>query len=110
METKTIHKCQCKICAQSEAHPEKELHHQMNLLISRLDEQQRRWFVGLEANKMGHGGAQKLSQITGMNVDTIRRGRLELAENLAKRPRDRVRLPGGWRPAVEKKSQPSNKP
>jgi len=109
METETIHKSQCKICTQPEAHLEKELQYQMNLLISRLDEQQRRWYVGLEANKLGYGGAKKLSQITGMNVDTIRRGRLELEEDLAKRPRDRVRLPGGGRPTVEKKSQPSSK-
>jgi hypothetical protein len=109
METEIIHKCQCKICTQPEAHPEKELHYQMNLLISRFDEQQRRWYVGFEAKKLGHGGAKKLSQITGMNVDTIRRGRLELEEDLVNRPRDRVRLPGGGRAAVEKKSQPSSK-
>jgi len=106
METESIHKCQCKICTQPEAYPEKELHHEMNLLISRLDEQQRRWYVGLEAKKFGHGGAKELSQITGMNVDTIRRGRAELEDNLANRPPDRIRLPGAGRPPVEKKNQP----
>ncbi|MGD9093291.1 MAG: hypothetical protein PVF74_10610 [Anaerolineales bacterium] len=110
MKTTTIHQCQCEICTQPGEHPEKELHHEMNLLISRFDEQQRRWYVGLEAKKVGHGGAQKLSQITGMNVDTIRRGRRELEEDLASRPSDRVRLPGAGRPTVEKKSQTSSKP
>jgi len=109
VETKTVHRCQCKICVQPEEHPEKEFHYQTNLFISRLDEQQRRWYVGLEANKLGHGGAKKMSKITGMNVDTIRRGRLEMEEDLANRPCDRVRLPGAGRPAVEKKNQPSNK-
>jgi hypothetical protein len=109
MKTETVHQCQCKICTQPEGHPEKELHYEMNLLISRLDEQQRRWYVGLEAKKLGHGGAVKLSQITGMNVDTIRRGRMELEEDLANRPSDRVRLPGAGRPPVEKKNQPSSK-
>ena len=106
MKTKTVHKCQCKICTQPGSRPEKELHHEMNLLISRLDEQQRRWYVGLEAKKLGHGGAKKLSKITVMNVDTIRRGRTELEEELANRPSDRVRRPGAGRPPIEKKNQP----
>jgi hypothetical protein len=75
----------------------------MNLLLSRLDEQQRRWYVALEAKKLGHGGATLMSQITGMHVDTIRRGRRELDAALQERPVDRVRLPGGGRPPVEKK-------
>ena len=33
--------------------PDKRLHHQMNLLLSRLDEQQQRWYVALQANKLG---------------------------------------------------------
>jgi hypothetical protein len=80
----------------------------MNLLISRLDEQQRRWYVALEAKKLGHGGITLLSQITGMSVDTIRRGRDELDEELSGRPVDDVRLPGGGRPRVEKNNQASN--
>jgi len=81
----------------------------MNLLISRLDEQQRRWYVALEAKRLGHGGAILLAQITGLHVDTIRRGREELDDELANRPADRVRLPGGGRPPVEKKRQASKK-
>lgn len=104
MEIKETHQCQCKNCIQPEPHPDKEVHHQMNLFISRLDEQQRRWYVGLEAKKLGHGGAVKLAQITGMNVDTIRRGRRELEGDLADRPRERVRVPGAGRPTVEKKA------
>lgn len=77
----------------------------MNLLLSRLDEQQRRWYVALEAQKMGHGGAVRMSEISGMHLDTIRRGRQELDKALADRPDDRVRLPGGGRQPVEKKSQ-----
>jgi hypothetical protein len=77
----------------------------MNLLLSRLDEQQRRWYVALEAKKLGHGGVQRMSTITGMSPDTIRRGHEELENSLAGRPVDRVRLAGGGRPPVEKKSQ-----
>jgi hypothetical protein len=36
-----------------------------NLLVSRLDEQQRRWFVALEAKRVGRGGETLLAQITG---------------------------------------------
>jgi hypothetical protein len=107
MPAKAVHQCQCPNCQQPGGHPDKELHHQMNLLISRLDEQQRRWYVALEAKKLGHGGITLLSQITGMSVDTIRRGRDELDEELSNRPTERVRLPGGGRPRVEKNSPAS---
>jgi hypothetical protein len=71
--------------------------------MSRLDEQQRRWYAAVESTEIGHGGDRQLSQITGLHVDTIRRGREELADTLEGRPADRIRLPGGGRPAVEKK-------
>jgi len=61
-----IHICQCANCQQLEEYPDKRLHQQMNLLLSRLDEQQRRWYVAVEANRMGHGGVRLLSQITGL--------------------------------------------
>ena len=77
----------------------------MNLLCSRLDEQQRRWYVALEANRIGHGGDRLLSQITGLDEKTIRRGRGALATLLADRPAERVRRPGGGRPTVKKKTQ-----
>ena len=104
MTEKTIRECQCPTCQQPGEHPDKELHRWMNLFLSRLDEQQRRWYVALEAKKMGHGGATRMSQITGMHVDTIRRGVRELDNEFAGRPVDRIRLPGGGRHRVEKKT------
>lgn len=79
----------------------------MNLLLSRLDEQQRRWYVAVEAEKIGHGGTEYLSVVTGINVNTIRKGRREMADNLDTRPPDRIRVQGGGRKPVEKKSQKS---
>ena len=76
----------------------------MNLLLSRLDEQQRRWYLAVEAARLGHGGDRLLATITGIDANTIRRGRKELSAELAGRPTDRVRLPGGGRPPVEKKT------
>lgn len=103
MSTYTIHICQCPYCQQEYDHPNKSLHQQINLLISRLDEQQRRWFAAFEANRIGHGGVRLLSQITGLDEKTIHRGQQELEENLNNRPINRVRLPGGGRPPINHK-------
>ena len=92
-----------------EPHSDKELHHRMNLLLSRMDEQQRRWYAGLESLRLGRGGDALLSQITGMDVQTVRRGRRELRGGLGGRPVGRVRLEGGGRRPVEKKMRPSNR-
>ena len=82
----------------------------MNLFLARLNEQQRRWYVALEAKQFGHGGNTMLSAITGMDVETIRRGRRELDASLEGRPTDRVRLKGGGRKATEKKTKASKRP
>lgn len=98
-----IHQCTCPICQSDADAPQKQIHHQINLLLSRLDEQQRRWYAALEAKRHGYGGTKRLSQITGLDEKTILRGRHELEADLADRPRGRVRLPGAGRPATEKK-------
>lgn len=77
----------------------------MNVFLSRLDEQQRRWYVALEAQKLGHGGIEMMARITGMDVGTIRRGSRELRNDLGDRPVGRTRLPGGGRPCAEKNSR-----
>ena len=79
----------------------------MNLFLSRLDEAQRRWYVALEADRLGLGGERLLEQITGLDEKTYRRGRAELAQGFADLPADRVRRAGGGRPAVEKKTRRS---
>ena len=98
-----VHDCQCPVCLQSQDEAVWQLHHQLNVFLSRLDEQQRRWYVALESNRVGHGGDTLLSHITGLDVETIRRGRRELADELAQRPVERTREAGGGRPPVEKK-------
>ena len=104
MRTK-VYECQCAACLMSKEHTEWSIHHQMNVFLSRLDEQQRRWYVALEAKKIGRGGDKRLSEITGMDVETIRRGRCELDEDLASRPPKRTRIVGGGQPTVEKKTR-----
>lgn len=107
MSEPAVYRCQCFACLQVEEHPDKSLHVKINLLLSRLDEQQRRWYVAVESTRLGYGGDRTLSRITGMNVETIRRGRREMDDSLRGRPSDRVRLPGGGRPPAEKKSPTS---
>ena len=105
MASSDVHVCQCPLCQQSADHPDRELHRQMNLFFSRLDEQQRRWYVALECKRSGYGGDSLLSQITGLDEKTISRGRAELESSLAGHPVEQVRLPGAGRPAVEKKTR-----
>lgn len=105
-----LHQCQCPNCIAGDDHPERAFHRQMNLLFSRLDEQQRRWVAALESKKIGHGGDTVVSLIVGLHVDTIRRGRQELDADLADRPTDRIRNPGAGRPSVKKKIRTSSKP
>ncbi len=98
----TVHDCGCPDCRAGE-HPERDSHWQLNLLLSCLDEQQRRWVAAREAMRLGHGGFQRIAEITGLHPETIRRGRDELDEDLRTRPAHRVRRPGGGRPRLEKK-------
>src|SRR5215216_5697661 len=110
MIARSVHQCECDLCQQTETHPEQALHQQMNLLMSRLDEQQRRWYAAIEAKRRGHGGSELMAKVSGLSVETIRRGRYEMEERLADRPVDRVRKPGGGRKTVEKKHQRSGQP
>jgi hypothetical protein len=102
----SVRQCACAAC-QAGDHSEKEDHRFLILILSRLDEQQRRWVAGREARRLGHGGIQQVAEITGLHPETIRIGRDELDQELQGRPTDRVRLPGGGRPCVEKKIPPS---
>ncbi len=94
--------CQCPICQKEEDHPDKEWHRLINLFMSRLDEQQRRWFAALESKRIGHGGDRLMSLVTGLDEKTIRRGRQELDNELKGRPIYRIRLPGAGRPRRKK--------
>ena len=103
MPTVVVRLCQCVRCQLAAPHPDREYHRQMNLLLSRLDEHKRRWYLAVESQRLGRGADRLLFEITGVNEKTIRLGREELAVSLAEQPTDRVRQPGGGRPPVEKK-------
>jgi hypothetical protein len=97
-----VHECGCAACRAGDDR-QREDHRQLNVLLSRLNEQQRRWVAGREAARLGHGGIKQVAEITGLHPETIRRGRDELGDDLRGRPTAQVRLPGGGRPCVEKK-------
>jgi hypothetical protein len=97
-----VHVCQCTVCQQGTDCPERTAHQQINLIVSRLNEQQRRWFVAFQANQVGHGGLRLLSMITGLDEKTIRRGQEELANLLVNCPPTRQRHPGAGRPSAKK--------
>ena len=58
-----IRQCECDIC-RTGADPEiVRHHHQMNLFLSRLNEPQRRWYVGLTSQKPGSPSDRELSKV-----------------------------------------------
>jgi hypothetical protein len=78
-----------------------EMRESMRLLLSVLNEKQRRLYLGFESMKIGHGGDLKISRITGVNVKTIALGRQQLQHrNITA---ERIREVGGGRPSVKKK-------
>ena len=75
-------------------------HEQINLVFSQLNEKQRRLAAGLLSNTVGRGGVTLLSRVTGLDRETVRRGRDELANDLKDCPSDRVRREGAGRSPV----------
>ena len=97
-----VHQCPCPDCHDGTG-PVADHHRRLNLILSRLDEQQRRWVAAAEAQRLGYGGFNEVAAITGMHPETIRRGRDELATDLKDRPAKGVRLAGGGGRALLKK-------
>jgi hypothetical protein len=101
MPSRGIHECRCSICVAGANAEVAHLHRQLNLLLSRLTEPQRRWYAGLESQRWGRGGDRQIAQMTGLSENTIRRGRRELEAHLAPCPIGRLRQVGAGRPAAD---------
>jgi hypothetical protein len=102
-----VHRCECGAC-QAGSDPELACHHHhINLLLSRMSEPQRRWYVATLADDPHAPSISALARITGLDPKTIQLGRQELAAELADHPSTRQRRPGGGRPRAEKKIRPS---
>lgn len=98
---RAVRQCGCAACRSGETQPEQVLHRQLNEVLNRLDERERRWTAALEARRRGWHGVREVAQITGMDVKTIYRGLGELDRGVANQPADRIRQAGGGRPAIE---------
>ena len=98
-----IHHCACDACVTGTDPELTRRHHQMNLLLSRMTEPQRRWYVGMLADDPQGPTISDLARITGLDRKTIQLGRREIAGDLADHPPTRQRRPGGGRPRAEKK-------
>lgn len=101
----TVHQCECEICKTGSDAETVHYHRQINLFLSRLNEPQRRWYVGLLSQKPDSPSDRQLSLITGLDEKTIRRGRNELESDLEGLPLDRQRREGGGRWLAEKKTR-----
>jgi len=99
-----VSQCTCEICRLGVDHPEQVRHRHINLLMSRLDEQQRRWFAAVLAEQYGMElrGVYLVTQITGLNEKTIRKGLKDLESGLTDIRFEHVRKPGAGRPTRNK--------
>jgi hypothetical protein len=104
---RVVHRCACEACQAGSAPELARHHHHINLLLSRMTEPQRRWYVATLADAPHAPSISALACITGLDPKTIQRGRQELTTELADQPLTRQRRPGGGRPRAEKKIRPS---
>src|SRR4051812_6407510 len=96
-----VHACECPTCRQ---HPKGNLareHRALNRLLAASDERTRRLLAGFLARQHGEGGITLLARITGLDRNTIARGRRELRQPF--RSSGRVRRPGAGGQRIEKK-------
>jgi hypothetical protein len=96
-----VHACECPTCRQFPKGRIAREHRTLNRLIAAADERTRRLLAGFLARQHGRGGIALLACITGLDRNTIARGRRELRQPC--RSSGWVRRPGGGRPRVEKK-------
>jgi hypothetical protein len=95
-----LHSCSCRGCQREPNGPTAEQHRSINRLVVLADERSRRLLVGFLAEQHGRGGISLLSRITGLDRNTIARGRRELHRGVSPPP-GRIRRRGGGRKRVE---------
>ena len=80
-------------CSQYEAAAEERV----RAFYETLSEKDRRRYVAVEAQRLGHGGIRYVAQVFGCSERTIERGQAELAALPHDPAAGRVRRPGGGR-------------
>lgn len=94
------HRCHCPECRREPDGAVAREHRAINRIVACTDERSRRLVAGFLARLYGHGGITLLARITGLDRNTIARGRRELDQADALPP-GRVRRPGGGPKPVE---------
>jgi hypothetical protein len=77
-----VHQCECAICQRGEDAGVMAHHRHINLVLSRLEEAERRWNVASLSSGPGAPSDGVLAQISGLSEKTVARGRHELEANL----------------------------
>jgi len=89
-----------KLSEQTSVFISPEIQKSLDVFLSNLSEKQRRLYLGFESMKLGYGGDTIMSQITGVNIKTIAKGRNELkTRNITP---DSIRKTGGGRHCIKK--------
>jgi hypothetical protein len=96
-----IHACECPRCHRYPKGRVAREHRALNRLIAASNERSRRLLAGFLARQHGKGGITLLARITGLNRDTVARGRRELRQPW--RASGRIRQVGAGGQRVEKK-------
>jgi len=73
------------------------------LFYCTLNEKQRRLYAGLESLKLGNRGDQVISELLGLNIKTVSKGKKELLDNSINI--DTIRTLGGGRKKKKKQSR-----
>jgi hypothetical protein len=105
-DVQRIHRCSCPDCRRRPEGTVAQEHRAINRLVARLDERSRRLVAGFLAQRYGRGGIALLERITGLDRNTVARGRRELNQVDALPP-GRVRRPGAGPKRVEVRSPES---
>jgi hypothetical protein len=102
-----VHSCRCAVCQGGEDKALIKYHEEINILLSHLNETQRRWYVGTLSRMPEGPSIRTLVAITGLSSATIIRGRCEIEAGLTEFTTDRQRNKGGGRQPAEKKTHSS---
>jgi hypothetical protein len=105
-EAQRIHHCSCPVCRREPDGATARQHQAINRLVARTDERNRRLVVGSLAQQHGRGGVALLARVTGLDRNTVARGRREFSHGDTT-PVGRVRRPGGGRKRMEARSPES---
>ena len=85
-------------------HPANQHQREMRAFLATLNNEQRRLFAAVEANRIGQGGVSSVAAITGLCKQTIRNGRHQLVELLTEgRISKREHKPITGRPRTEQR-------